>query len=311
MDGHVVAIVGPTGVGKSALGLDLAREFKGEIVSVDSRLVYRYLDLGTAKPSAEEQRLVPYHLINIVDPDQPVSLAQYQEMAYDAISDIGGRGNIPFVVGGSGLYFWAVIEGWSIPRVPPNPELRCELERRAEEEGLEYLNQLLATLAPEAALRVDKRNPRRLVRAIEIAMAPTSTGTMPPRLLEHTLIIGLTCPRDVLYARLDRRIEEMLAQGWVEEVRRLLAKGYNPNLPAISSIGYRQLALYIQNRIGLEEAVREIKKETRRLVRKQYNWFRLTDRRIHWFDLEDESASIANIVAVVRDFLRGANSEVR
>ena len=293
--------MGPTAVGKSELGLRLAEEFGGEIVSADSRQIYRGLDIGTAKPTAEERRRVPHHLLDVVDPDEVLTLAQYQELAYAAIDDILARSKVPFLVGGTGLYIKAVVEGWSIPRVPPNEKLREELYRLAELEGPEALHARLREVDPAAAARIDPRNVRRVVRALEVyaetgrPISELQRRSPPPY---RTLQIGLTMEREELYRRIDARVERMIERGLVEEVRGLIERGYGLDLPAMSGLGYREIGLYLRGEIGLEEAIRLIKRNTRRFVRHQYNWFRLDDPDIHWFDaLSEPYDQIRQLVA--------------
>jgi len=283
-----VAIVGPTAVGKTRLSLRLAQEFGGEIVSADSRQVYRGMDIGTAKPTLEERACVPHHLIDVVTPDESFTLAQYQELAYGAIGDVLARGKLPFLVGGTGQYVKAVVEGWGIPRVPPNEELRAELYRQAEIEGEEALHARLREVDPEAAERIDPRNVRRVVRALEVyleAGQPISQlqrkNPPPYRILQ----IGLTMERQELYRRIDERVDRMIEAGLVEEVRGLVEQGHGYDLPSMSGLGYQQIGLYLRGQVGLEEAIQLIKRHTRRFVRHQYNWWRLDDEAIRWFDV--------------------------
>ncbi len=301
----LIAIVGPTAVGKTALSLELAERFRGEIISADSRIIYKGLDIGTDKPGPEDRARVPHHLVDVTSPDRPLSLAEYMEMAYAAIEDVLRRGRVPFLVGGTGQYVWAVLEGWHVPRVPPDKTLRARLEEEAREKGPEALYRRLQSLDPEAAARIDPKNVRRVIRALEVIEhtgRPFSEqrGKVPPPY--DVLIIGLTRPREELYRRIDMRIRRMLERGLVDEVRGLLETGYDPALPALTGIGYRQIVDYLQGRVTLDEAVRAIRKATRRYVRHQYNWFRLDDPRIHWFDLSDPSAK-GRIVHLVETFL--------
>jgi tRNA dimethylallyltransferase len=298
----VVAVVGPTGVGKSRLALELARSFGGEIVSADSRQVYRYMDIGTAKPTKKELSLIPHHLIDIINPDEDFSLAQYQRLAYQAISDIQGRRKLPILAGGSGLYVWAVLEGWGIPGVAPDPELRRRLEGVEKEE----LYQELAQVDPVAAQRIDPANVRRMVRALEVykgAEAPISQLQLKTRTLANTLVIGLTADRAELYRRIDLRVDEMIERGLVDEVRGLRERGYDFSLPAMSGIGYRQIAMHLSGELSLADAIQQIKFETHRLVRHQYSWFRLKDDRIRWFDIEKGVDS--QIKTLVTSFIEG------
>jgi tRNA dimethylallyltransferase len=297
-------IVGPTAVGKTALSLRLGHLLDAEVVSADSRQVYRGMDIGTAKPTSEERGLVPHHLVDVVDPDEPFGLAQYQTMAYVAIDDILARGRLPLLVGGSGQYVWAVVEGWGIPRVPPDQALRDELYRQAEMQGAEVLHARLRALDPIAAERIDSRNVRRVIRALEVCLrtgkriSDLQRRRPPPyRILQ----IGLTMPRQSLYRRIDERVDRMLAVGLVAEVQSLVARGYDYALPSMSGLGYRQIGDYLRGEISLDEAVRLIKRETRRFVRQQYNWFRLDDGRIHWFDVEVTSPE--EIEMAVQEFV--------
>ena len=286
----VVVIVGPTAVGKSALALDLARRFGGEIVNADSRQIYRYMDIGTAKPTPEERREIPHHLIDIRDPDEEFNLAIFLELAGRSVEDILRRGKIPFLVGGTGLYVRAFVEGWRPPKVPPDPEFRRKLSERAQKEGPEALYRELERLDPDAAAKIDPRNVRRVIRALEVIKA---TGKPFSKAYEKSpppfdlLILGLHAPRKKLYELIDRRVDRMIERGFVDEVRRLLEMGYGLHLPSMSSLGYREIGLYLQGKLKLEEAVRKIKAETHRFARHQYAWFRLDDERICWFNVEE------------------------
>ena len=288
----LVVIVGPTGIGKSALALRLAVALGTvqavEIVSADSRQIYVGMDIGTAKPTPAELAQVPHHLIDIVTPDQDFSLAEYQERAYAAIDDVHRRHGLPLLVGGTGQYVRAVIEGWQIPRVAPDPELRARLQTRADQEGSQSLYKRLIELDPDARTFVDARNLRRVIRALEVCIKtgrPFSEqrGRDPPPYA--VLQLGLTLERQALYRRVDARIKGMIDRGLVSEVKGLLERGYDWTLPAMSSLGYLQLRGYLEDTMSLEECVALIKRETRRFIRQQYNWFRLTDARIHWLNV--------------------------
>jgi len=308
MINHLVAIVGPTGVGKSGLALKLTQAFNGEIVGADSRQVYRYLDIGTAKPGPRELSIAPHHLINIVSPDEDFSLAQYQELAYRAIDSIIKHRRLPLLVGGSGLYIWSVLEGWGIPQVPPDRELRYSLEEKAARVGRDELYRELMAADPIAAQRIDRRNVRRIIRALEVtrgagvAFSQLQRKQPPPY---DTLIIGLTADRAELYRRIDLRVDKMIEKGLVAEVQRLVSMGHSLDLPAMSGIGYRQIGMFLKGEISLEAAIRQIKFESHRLVRHQYNWFKLRDERIHWFDIGDEIEG--PITALVKEFVSKSN----
>ncbi len=301
----LIAVVGPTGVGKTALSLRLAGDLAGEVVSADSRQIYRYMDIGTAKPSAEERARVPHHLLDVVDPDEPFSLALYQEMAFRVIDDVLGRGKVPLLVGGTGLYVRAVIDNLRIPRVPPHPDWRAEWQAAAEAEGVEALHRRLQQVDPAAARRIDPRNLRRVIRALEVHRATGVPFSQIGGAREATYRVhrtGLTMERSLLYGRLDERVDRMMERGLLEEVRGLLARGYSPQLPALSGLGYRQLIDHLKGLCDLGEAIRRIKRDTRRYVQQQYNWFRLTDERIRWFDVQEAPYEAIRDSAL--DFLR-------
>jgi len=284
LDNPLIAILGPTAIGKSSLAIKLAQDCRGEIISADSRQVYRGMDIGTDKPTRQDQARVPHHLIDLVNPDGNFTLAQYQQLAYQTIAAIHARGNVPFLVGGSGLYVRAVLEGLTIPRVAPNPARRRELERQAPEQ----LFTRLQKLDPIAASKIDPRNTRRVIRAIEVCEAthaPFSALQTRDAPNYRVLRIGLTMPREQLYERINARVDEMIARGLVDEVSGLIEQGYALDLPSMSGLGYRQIAMYVKEDIDLAEAVRLLKRDTRRFVHHQYSWFRLDDPRITWFDV--------------------------
>ncbi|MDO8687698.1 MAG: tRNA (adenosine(37)-N6)-dimethylallyltransferase MiaA [Dehalococcoidales bacterium] len=304
MQPKLVAIVGPTAIGKSRLALRLAQDFNGEIVGADSRQVYRYMDIGTAKPSRQELSSLPHHLIDIVNPDEDFSLAQYQQFAYRAIEDIPQRHKLALLVGGSGLYIRAVLEGWAIPAVPPDPAFRRSLAEKAAVDGTGELYQELVKVDPVAAQSIDRRNVRRVIRALEVsryAGTPFSQLQQKQAPPFNALIIGLTTDRAELYRRIDLRVDKMIEQSLVEEVKKLVSQGYSLNLPSMSGIGYKQIGLFLQGELTLAEAIEQIKFATHRFVRGQYNWFRLSDERIKWFDIQD--ATETEITELVAGFI--------
>lgn len=287
----LVAIVGPTATGKSSLALELCQVYNGEIINADSRQVYRYMDIGTAKPTREEQAAVPHHLIDVVDPDEDFSLALYQSKALKAIEDLKRRGKTPFLVGGSGLYVWALLEGWRIPPVPPDTALRQELETRAKTEGNEVLYRELEEIDPIAAERIDPRNVRRVIRALEVSQQGKLFSELQVKKpFINSVIIGLTTDRATLYQRIDARVGGMIEKGLVAEVESLVARGYGFDLPAMSGLGYKQIGKFLQGEIDLPTAIQQIKFDTHSFARHQYNWFRLKDNRINWFELEEDTS---------------------
>jgi tRNA dimethylallyltransferase len=283
-------------VGKTALAGRLAETLPCEVVSADSRQVYRYMDIGTAKPTAEERRHARHHLLDLVDPDQAFALAQYQELAYAAIADVHRRDRLPLLVGGTGLYVRAVLEGLSIPHVEPDPQLRAQLEAEGETQGYESLHRRLRELDPVAAERIDARNVRRVVRALEVCyrmgqpISSLQRASPPPF---RVLRVGLHKPRELLYQRIDERVDRMMSAGLVDEVQALARRGYGWKLPAMSGLGYRQIGMFLQGESSLDEAVAAIKWRTHRFVRQQATWFRESDPTIVWFDA---SVSVAGPV---------------
>lgn len=311
VDRKLVAIIGPTAVGKSRLGLRLAAEFGSdqvaEIVGADSRQVYRHLDIGTAKPSAADLSAVRHHLIDIINIDEDFSIARYLELASTAIADIHRRGRLPLLVGGSGQYVWAVLEGWRIPRVPPDAEYRRRLEQRAVEDGGLALYRELVTADPTGARSIDPRNVRRVIRALEIARSSPVPGARLRKKVApdfEILIIGLIAAREELHRRTDLRIDEMIDRGFVAEVEGLYRMGYGPELAAMSGVGYRQIGAFLRDEMTMAEAVAQTRTETHRLLRQQHAWFRADDQRIRWFDVDHEGFE-AEVSALVAGFLSG------
>ena len=302
----LVAVVGPTAVGKTTLALHLAQTFKGEVVNADSRQVYRHMDVGTAKPTPEERKRVSHHLIDILGPDEEFSLATFLELARKAITDIHSRGGLPVLVGGTGQYVWALLEGWRVPTVAPDPSLRRELEAR----GATALYGELQKTDPQSAATIGPTNLRRLVRALEVYYAtgvPFSQTRRKGPAPFRTLVLGLTTSRQELYRRIDERVDVMLERGWLEEAQRLLDMGYSPDLPSLSSLGYRELVSHLRGEISLREAAKRIKQETHRFARHQYAWFRPRDPRIRWLEAGPHADEEA--VKLVRRFVEGFHED--
>ena len=290
---RVVLLVGPTAAGKTAAALELGRRLPLEIVSADSRYLYRGMDIGTAKPTPAERALVPHHLIDVTTPDRPWSLAQYQSAALVAIDTILVRGRLPLLVGGTGQYIRALVEGWQPPPGDPSGKVRAELEAQLAQSGPEPLVQRLREIDPASAAVVDLRNPRRVLRALEVALLTgesfvTQRRKSPPPYAFAWL--GLSAPRPDLYARIDLRIDVMLAAGLVAEVQALVAQGYGWDLPAMSALGYRQIGAYLRGECALDEAVARLRRDTRTFVRRQANWFRANDPAIRWFESGPDAA---------------------
>ncbi|MBX3063464.1 MAG: tRNA (adenosine(37)-N6)-dimethylallyltransferase MiaA [Anaerolineae bacterium] len=297
----LIVIAGPTGVGKTALAVQIGHELEAEVVSADSRQIYRYMDIGTAKPTPTERAAIPHHLIDIVDPDQTLTMAEYQRLANAAIRDIHARGKLPLFVGGTGQYITAVIEGWSAPEVPPNPQLRAELETYAADYGALALFERLRQLDPVSAERMDPLNVRRTVRALEVCIVtgrPFSEQRSKNPPSYQVLQLGLTLDRAALYERLDRRIDAMMDAGLLQEVRNLHAQGYDWSLPSMSGLGYAQLGRHLRGEWDLAEAVSAIKADTRTFVRRQYTWFRKYTQ-LQWLELPEAS----EVLSLIREWL--------
>lgn len=286
----LLIIIGQTAVGKTALSLQIAQQFSGEIISADSRLFYRGMNIGTAKPTAAEQASVPHHMINICNPDETMTLGEYQDRANQIIKECHQRNKLPILVGGTGQYVRAIAEGWGIPRVKPQPKLRTELEKT----GLPEMVRWLQALDPAGAAKLDLQNPRRVMRALEVTLV---AGVPISRLQEkhppnwQILTVGLHRERDTLYKRIDKRVDLMLEQGLEAEVRQLVAAGYKWHLPAMSGLGYRQFQPYFEGKSTLEDVAERIKFETHRFARQQNNWFRRSDQSISWFNAADPDLS--------------------
>ena len=299
----LVIILGPTAVGKTDLSINLAKAFNGEIISADSRYLYRGMDIGTAKPTPQEKARVPHHLIDVADPDEVWSLALYQSEINRVIEDIHTRGKLPFLVGGTGQYIRAIIEGWNIPPQAPDPRMREVLSAWGEKLGAENLYQKLVLIDPVAAANIEPNNIRRTIRAFEVLFL---TGERFSDLRSRqkcpysVLQIGLRRDRAELYQRIDARIENMVTEGLLDETKKLLEKGYSVDLPSLSAIGYREMVSVLQRQITLDEALVLMKRYTRIFVRRQANWFKENDPKIHWFDMQE------NVLNAIIEFI---NSE--
>jgi len=283
-------IVGPTGAGKSALAMEVAERLNCEIVNADSRQFYRGMDLGTAKPSAEDRARVPHHLIDVRQPDEALDVAEFAQLARDAIVEIAARGRNPLVVGGSGLYL-RVIRGGIFPGPPASAEIRDRLAKVAAEQGVAHLHQRLRELDLEAANRIGVNDLYRIVRALEVFELTGETISAHQRrhrfadIGYDTLTVGVEVERPKLYAAIDARFDAMVAGGLVAEVRTLIDAGYSPDQPPLSTIGYKQIAAYLRGEIALDDAVAQARQESRRLAKRQLTWFR-REPQIVWLDPE-------------------------
>ena len=279
--------MGPTGVGKTALAVALAERFRGEVISADSRQVYRQMDIGTGKPSAAEQRLAPHHLLDLLDPTESFDLANFLALAHAAIDKVKGRGGLPLVTGGTGQYIWALYEGWQVPPAAPNAEFRRSKQLEADRIGPQALHQELAAVDPVRAAQIDPRNVRRVIRALEILhftqRIPSEYGGRAEGPSDAP-VLGLNLDREELYRRIDLRVDQMMSRGFLAEVERLAARGLTFEKGALASPGYRELGQYLSGELTLDEAVLRTKSQTHGLARGQYGWFKPSDPRITWLD---------------------------
>lgn len=301
----VLAIVGPTAVGKTALSIALAQQFNGEVINADSRQVYAGMDIGTAKPTPDELNAARHHLIDIRRPTKPLSLGEYLPLARRTIADVSGRERLPILCGGTGQYIWALLDGWRVPQVPPNPAFREALERRAGESGPASLWRELESLAPQRAALIAPGNTRRIIRALEVERAGSEQPAASEKSDEppyRALIIGLTAERSLLYQRIDDRFDQMMDDGLLDESRRLADSGLTLGHGPLSGVGYTQLGQYLNGEFTLEEAVARSKTQTHRLVRRQYTWFKPSDPRIVWLDAT-HALPVAEASARLRSFL--------
>jgi tRNA dimethylallyltransferase len=303
----IIVIVGATSSGKTALGLSLAKEFNGEVVSADSRQVYTKMTIGTAKPDGVWKAVrgeqvfivdgIPHYMMDCVDPGHEMSLAEYKERAVTHINDIVSRGKVPIVVGGTGLYVWSIVDNLSMPSVPPNKTLR----RSLEEKPLEELLLLLKKVDPKSFEQVDRQNPRRVIRALEVAILTGESFAEQRSLakpLFEALQIGLKRELPDLYARIDKAIDAQIENGLVKETQKLLKQKYGWNLPSMSSIGYKQIGAYLSETMTLEAAVESIKQDTHRYAKRQITWFK-RDKRIQWVNPDE----VKNVREMVKKFL--------
>ena len=286
----LLLIVGPTASGKSAFAIQVAQALNAEIVSADSRYLYRELEIGVAKPSSLELAAAPHHLINVASLEDPWNLGLYKHSATRVIDEIHQRSGLPILVGGTGQYVRAILQNWQVPSHGPVDQLREDLETIGDRIGFDKLYEMLSAIDPQAAANIDYRNHRRTIRALEVIL---STGKKFSDLRDkepppyNTLILGLELPREILYARIDQRIDDMIAQGLVGEVQGLLDSGFGPTLETMRVIGYNEIMAHLRGEITLKEAIALVKRNTRIYVRRQANWFKPSDPDIHWLNAQD------------------------
>ena len=271
----LVVILGPTASGKTALSLKLAQEFDGEIVSTDSRQIYKGMEIATDTILPLQQEKIPHHMLRITTPDKPLTLAEFKETALKKISQIYRKTHIPILVGGTGLYISSIIEGYCVPKVPPDLKLRAKLEKEAKEKGKEHVYKKLEKLDPQVAATIHPNNLRYVIRAIEINIC-TGKNKNNKKSASHfdLFIIATSLPREIVYKRVEERVDLQVERGLVEEVKKLLKKGYKEDLPAMSSLGVKEIIPYIKGEMSLEECTGILKQNTRNYAKRQMTWFR-------------------------------------
>ena len=282
----ILIIVGPTGIGKSDFSISIAKDINAEIINADSRLVYKHFNIGTAKPNTTQLKTVKHHLIDILEPEENFNISQFLDLVKEKTEEILLRQKIPIIVGGSGQYIKAILDDWTISKVPPNTALRQELEEKIKLNGAEFAYKLLQEIAPIRAKQIDPSNHRRIIRAIEISEAGQSNSTPFPLFKSYSKItIGLTLDRKTLYSRIDNRVDKMIEAGWIDEIKYLIKNKIQDDQSAMSSVGYKELYEYLtEDKESLEDVIQKIKFKTHKLVRTQYNWFKLSDKKIKWFE---------------------------
>lgn len=285
----LIVVLGPTAVGKTALSIALAKRFSTEVISGDSMLIYRNMNIGTAKPSKEEQDGVVHHLIDIIDPTESFDVTTFIEMARAKIRELNERGCVPILAGGTGLYIKALLEGYQFNVTPQNEVFRQEMEAVAREYGVEELHRRLADIQPETAARLHPNDTRRVIRALEVATFGGEIVSQEKEdetaCLYDVAVIGLTSERSLLYERINQRVDQMMADGLLDEVKGLLASGVPVDAQSMKGIGYKELVAYLDGKCTLEEAVDEIKKGTRHFAKRQFTWYRKMPY-IDWYEVE-------------------------
>ncbi|MGI6251100.1 MAG: tRNA (adenosine(37)-N6)-dimethylallyltransferase MiaA [Anaerolineaceae bacterium] len=286
----LIIVVGPTASGKTDLAVKLAKALETEVISADSRYFYKGLNIGTAKPTKSEMQGVTHHLIDCTTVDNPWSLGEFRTHALKLIKEINSKGKIPILVGGTGQYIRAITKNWNVPTIEADEGLRITLENWAKLIGKKELWNKLKIVDPEAAKKIDFRNLRRTVRALEVIL---KTGKRFSGLRNfsdnplNSLTLGISWPRDLLYKRVDFRIDQMIKQGLVAEVNDLVSQGWDELLRRIGIIGYTEIIDYLEGKLTLEQAVKLIRKNTRVFIRTQSNWFKADDPNIYWLDGKD------------------------
>ena len=286
----IPTIIGPTGVGKSSLGFELAKRISGEIINTDRSLFYKLLNIGTDKPSEAQMNQIKHHLVNFLNPKSRFNLVEFLDLVNLKLNTFEKKDIIPILVGGSGQYIMALLESWKVPKVEPDEKYREKLELLSQEKGKDFLYKKLKKEFPLIAENIDKNNTRRVIRGFEVGRSGFKVENQQiKREFTKFKVYGLTMNRGLLYENIDNRIEEMFKRGWVEEVENLISQGLNKKSPSFKNIGYSEIYSFLKEEISLDEAINKIKKSTRNLIRHQYNWFKLTDNRIQWIDISGKN----------------------
>ncbi|KKK39520.1 tRNA delta(2)-isopentenylpyrophosphate transferase [Mesobacillus campisalis] len=304
----LLVLIGPTAVGKTKTSIELAAGFNGEIISGDSMQIYKGMDIGTAKIREDEMQGIPHHLIDIKNPEDSFSAAEFQQLVREKIAEIASRGKLPVIVGGTGLYIQSVIYDYQFSDVPSDPDFRLELERTADEKGAEAVHAQLRKVDPESAERIHPNNVRRVIRALEIHHCTGKTMTeyqeqQDAELLYDTCLVGLTMDRELLYERINMRVDLMMEQGLLDEVKALYAKGLR-DCQSIQAIGYKELYDYLDGRLGLEDAIENLKQNSRRYAKRQLTWFR-NKMNVEWFTMPIDGAEAEKKIAEISGYIEG------
>lgn len=295
----LIVITGPTASGKTALSVELAKILDGEIVNADSMQIYKYMDIGTAKPTLSERQGIPHHLIDIVNPDEPFSVARYCECANKVIEDIHLRGKIPVMVGGTGLYVDSLVNNIKFSEIEPDDEYRNEMDNLADEKGNEYIYKMLCDIDPESASKIKVADRKRIIRALEVYRLTGKTITWHNEQSRsvpspyNTTMFAIDVDREALYDKINRRVDIMIADGLVDEVKNIMDMGIQSDATSMQAIGYKEIVDYLEGHITLDEAIDKIKQGSRRYAKRQLTWFRRNEK-IHWISSIDEVLSILN-----------------
>ena len=306
MKDNLFILIGPTAIGKTSISIELAKKMNGEIISADSMQIYKYMNIGSAKVSKEEMQGIQHHLIDVIYPDQEFTVSDYKKNAEVLIKDINKNHKLPMIVGGTGLYINSLVYKLNFAEVPPNNETRTKLELLGERYGNKYLHEMLKNIDIESAERISINDRKRIIRAIEIFEITGKTMTefnknFREPIEEYNLVmIGLNMNREKLYNRINRRVDIMVEEGLIEEVKKLLEMGYNKELVSMQGIGYKEIVVYLEGEISLDESMEKIKQGSRNYAKRQLTWFR-RDNRIKWIDI-DEFNNLEDLSQCIIDY---------